>query len=283
MATVYQARDASAPFRAEQRRKVRVGGRTITAAEIAREVQNHEAPTPLEGWRAAARALAVRELLLQEAKRLGLTPDPREDDDGRRETDEEAQIRAAAETQVVTLEPDDTTCRRYYERNTRRFRSADLFEAAHILLPARPDDVAARAAARDAAARLIATLQDRPDAFAALAARHSACPSAGAGGNLGQLKRGDTVHEFDAALAALQPGAITAAPVETRYGVHVLRLERRIDGRQLPYELVAPRVAEYLAERSRRIATAQYLAVLAARTGVEGVELPSPGDVGAMN
>ena len=45
---------------------------------------------------------------------------------------------------------------------------------------------------------------------------------------------------------------------------------------------VQQRIAEYLRERSTRIATAQYLAVLASRAAVEGVELPMPSELGAM-
>ncbi|WP_295814917.1 tRNA (adenosine(37)-N6)-dimethylallyltransferase MiaA, partial [uncultured Nitratireductor sp.] len=50
------------------------------------------------------------------------------------------------------------------------------------------------------------------------------------------------------ALLALEPGALCAAPVETRYGFHIIRLERRHEGRELPYEAVAERIADYLRE-----------------------------------
>jgi peptidyl-prolyl cis-trans isomerase C len=282
MATVYQARDAAAPFRAAQRAKVKVGGKTILSSDIAREMQNHEADSPLASWRAAARALAVRELLLHEARRLELVPDPLSDGDGRHETDDEALIRAVVEQAVATPEPDEATCRRYWERNAARFRSAELFEVSHILLPAAPGDDTARARARSLAAGLIETLGARADLFAQAAAEHSACPSARAGGSLGQLKRGDTVPEFDEAMSRLPVGVVAPEPVETRYGLHVVRVDRYIAGEALPFELVHRRIADYLAERSRRRATAQYLALLAARIGVEGVELPTPGDMGAM-
>ncbi|MGL5735868.1 MAG: peptidylprolyl isomerase, partial [Beijerinckiaceae bacterium] len=62
----------------------------IARNAIAQETQNHPAATPLEAWQAAARALVIRELLLQEARRLVLTPQPLQDDEGRRETGEEA-------------------------------------------------------------------------------------------------------------------------------------------------------------------------------------------------
>jgi peptidyl-prolyl cis-trans isomerase C len=282
MTTLYQARDPAAKFRAVQRAKVSVGGKVIPAAVIAREVQNHEAATPQEAWRAAARALVVREMLLQEAHRVRLAPAPASDDEGRRETEEEALIRGVVEHAVATPQPDAAACHRYYDRNIQRFRSADLYEAAHILLPASADDEAARTAARALAKGLHAILAGNPGAFAGLAAQHSACPSAATGGNLGQVKPGDTVAEFDTALAAMQPGELSAEPVESRYGLHIIRLDRRIEGRVLPFDLVQERIATYLHERSTRQATAQFLALLAARTAIEGVDLPTPSEFGVM-
>lgn len=261
------------------RTTVSVNGVVIPHDLISREVQHHPAPTPVAAWTEAARALVVRELLLQEARRKGLSPEPLRDEKGRRETDEEALIRALVEQEIVTPEPDEETCRRYYEQNRARFRSRDLFEASHILLAAHPGDAAARDAARRTATGLIAQLQQRLDMFGRLAEAYSACPSGKSGGNLGQIGPGDTTPEFEKALYRLAPGEMTKEPVETRYGFHVIRLDRRIEGRELPFELVRDRIADYLFERSRRIAIAQYVARLAAMSDVRGVSLPTPADM----
>ena len=50
--------------------EVRVNGVEIGPEAIAEEIQHHPAPDPQTAWTEAARALAVRELLLQEARRL---------------------------------------------------------------------------------------------------------------------------------------------------------------------------------------------------------------------
>src|SRR4051812_30658355 len=173
------------------RKAVSVNGVPIPHDEISREAQNHPAPTPIAAWTAAARALAVRELLLQEARRKGLEPQPLSDGEGRTETDEEASIRALVEREVSTPAPDEAICRRYYEQNLRRFRSADLYEAEHILIAAHPGDRTAYAAARAQAEVLTTALRDTPERFAELALAYSACPSKEVGGNLGQLSPGD--------------------------------------------------------------------------------------------
>ncbi|HWP24981.1 MAG TPA: peptidylprolyl isomerase [Xanthobacteraceae bacterium] len=260
-------------------REIRVNGVPIPRAAISAEAQHHPARTPLQAWKQAAQALIVRELLLQEARRLGVCTEPASDAQGRRETGEEATIRALLEREVATPEPDEETCRRYYAQNPRRFRSPDIYEAAHILFAAHQDDAQAYARAKAMAEQCLAALREQPERFAELAAAHSACPSAAQGGNLGQITKGQTTPEFERALFALSPGETTQAPVATRYGFHIIRLDRRHEGRQLPYEFVAPRIADYLREAVRRRALAQYVARLAGGARIEGIDLPSAADL----
>ena len=261
---------------------VSVNGVAIARETIARETQHHPAPTPAEAWREAARALVIRQLLLDEASRLSLRPAPIADSEGRRETDEEALTRQIVETQVKTPTPDEAVCRRYYEQNRKRFRSSDLFEADHILFAAPASDAQARDRAKSDARATIAALDAEPHRFGELAKAHSACPSGQQGGNLGQITRGATTAEFDKAIARMEAGETSAEPVETRYGFHVVRLRRRIEGRDLPFEAVHERIAGYLAEAVERRALAQYVSLLAGAASITGIDLGSdePGAPG---
>ena len=261
------------------RKVVSVNGVVVRHDEISREAQNHPAPTPVAAWTAAARALAVRELLLQEARRIVMDAQPLTDGEGRTETAEEASIRSLVEREISTPIPDETACKRYYTHNLKRFRSADLYEAAHILIAARPGDRAAYAAARTEAEAVTAALLDAPERFAELASAHSACLSKAVGGNLGQLSPGDTAPEFDAALRAMAPGEITTEPVASRFGHHIIRLDRKIEGRQLSFEVVRERIADYLVDRTRHTAIAQFVARLTARAEITGVDLPTTADL----
>jgi len=251
---------------------VSVNGVPIARKAIAAEVQNFPAPNPGEGWRAATRALVIRELLLQEAQRLDIQAVPAADQEGSVETNEEARIRALVEQEVPVPEADEATLRRFYDNNRRRFVSAPLFEADHILIAGRGDDEVAFAAARETAVHLAALLVEAPEQFPLLARAHSDCPSAALGGSLGQIGPGDTTSEFEAALRTLAPGAISA-PVETRYGVHLIRLNRHIEGRHLPFEAVREQIASYLDAHVRRQATAQYIALLIGRADIRGIAL----------
>ncbi len=261
------------PMAAAKPKAVSVNGVAISRADIAREVQNHPAAKPLEAWQNSARALVVRELLLQEAKRLALVPMAIEDEAGRRETDDEALVRQLVDCAVKTPEADEASARRYYEQNRKRFRSGDLFEVRHILLAADPGDDAARAEARAHAAALTELLCADISQFAEIAKMASACPSGAVGGNLGQIGPGQTVPEFETALAALPVGKVALQAVETRYGFHIVIVEKRIEGRDLPFELVQQRIAAWLDEKVRRTAIQQYIAILAGKADIVGIDI----------
>jgi len=252
---------------------VSVNGISIARDAIVREMQHHSAPKPVAAWQQAARALVIRELLLQEARRLGVVPQPASDDSGRRETDDEAMIRGLVDREVTVPEPDDETCRRYYDRNSARFRSRDIYEATHILFAALPTDCDAYSRAQADAAGILSALNERPESFATMAQTYSCCPSAAQGGNLGQITAGQTTPEFEQALMALSPGQLCETPVATRYGFHIIRLDRKHEGRILPYEVVAEHIADYLRESVRRRADSQYLARLVTVARIEGIEL----------
>lgn len=245
----------------------------IPRATLIREVQNHAAASPAEAWAEATRALVIRELLLQRANKLGLTSVPIEQD-GVRETDEESVIRIVLEREVHTPRADEATCRRYFEINQARFMTPDLFEPAHILFKVHRDDKAAFGLAFAQAETVLAQLIQHPERFESLARSLSDCSSASEGGRLGQVVRGDTSPEFEAVLVTMEPGQIYAAPVPTRYGIHILRLDRRVTGAALPFETVQLRIAAYLEERTWRRAVAQYITVLAGQAQITGFDLP---------
>ena len=259
--------------------EIRINEVTIPPAAILTEAQNHPAETPEAALDAAAEALAVRELLLQEARRQGLATATQVDDKGRSETEEDALIRDLLARNVTVPEADEITCRRYYDNNNERFRSPDLFEAAHILFSAAQSDAEAYGKAVTEAEQVIAVLQKDPGAFAGLARRLSACTSAQNEGRLGQVARGDTVAEFETFLLNLEEGQLCPVPVRSRYGVHVLRLDRRIDGKQLPFEAVHDRIADYLQMASWQRAIAQFIRILAGDAKISGVAIdaaPTP-------
>jgi peptidyl-prolyl cis-trans isomerase C len=255
---------------------IKVNGIEVPRSEISREAQYFPAQKPIDALQSAARALVIRQLLLAEANRLAIRSTPKSQD-GRTETDEEALIRALFEQEVATPEPDEETCRRYYAQNRARFRTATIYQASHILIAADRSDAAAFRAAKEKAMEIAAQLQAHPGRFDDLAASHSDCASAAQGGNLGQLIAGQTTPEFEQALIAMIPGAI-GDPVESRYGFHIIRLDRKIEGKELPFEIAKTRIEAYLRDAVERRASAQFIARLVSRARIEGIDLADAAD-----
>lgn len=252
---------------------VLVNGREIPQEAIAVEAQHHPAPDPVAAWDAAARALAIRQLLLDEADRLEISSGDLVDIEGRKLAPDDARIEALLAAEVRTPKADTETCRRYYEQHRERFRSQTLVEASHILFAADPQDDLAMGLATGDARMLIRELESDPAQFAALARQHSACPSREQGGNLGQVSAGQMVKPFEEALFALPENTLCPDPIKTRFGVHVIRSGRRAEGNQLPFAAVELAIADYLEEASYRRALAQYVALLAGQARIEGIDL----------
>ena len=152
-----------------------------------------------------------------------------------------------------------------------RFVSGELVAARHILFqvtPGAPID-----ALRNKAEATLSELLKAPARFDAMARECSNCPSGQHGGNLGQLQRGDTVPEFEQALFDGPWSGIRPQLVKTRFGFHILAVDRRAPGRAVPFELARTSIAEQLRARVLERALTQYVRVLAGRADVRGADL----------
>lgn len=143
-----------------------------------------------------------------------------------------------------------------------------MIEASHILFAVTPRSPLN--AVRAKAEAVLREIRHNRALFGDYARRYSNWPSAKVGGNLGHLARGEAVPEFEAALLKEQTTGILLRLVNTRFGFHVVRIERRIGGVRLPFAAVQSRIAAYLVEHVRRKAIQQYLGVLAGRAEIVG-------------
>lgn len=252
-----------------------VNGETVPHSAVAAETQNHAAPKGKPGiaWRKAANAVAVRTLLLQEARRRGLEPDPAEVGPARFETEEEALIRGLLDDAVTVTPPDEDAVRAEWARDPERFRAPPLWEVSHILIACDPQNEEEREVARQRAADLAARAATHPEGFARLAGENSDCGSRNAGGALGQLGPGDTVPEFETALRGLADGAVTPEPVLSRHGWHVIRMDALAEGAVLPYEAVRPKIAEAMEKAAWARAARDFVAGLVAEAEITGADL----------
>lgn len=251
-----------------------VNGEVIDSNAIIREAQNHPAPSDKPGlaWRKAANALAIRTLLLQEAKRRGLAADPRNVGPGKRETDEESLIRILLEDAVRPPRPDRKAVEAAWRSNPERYRSPPLWEVSHILVACDHSEEEGRAAAKSRADAICARANANSDDFSAIASESSDCPSKSAGGMLGQLRPGDTLPEFEAALRGLAEREVTTRPVATRHGWHIIRLDAHDLGRTLPFEAVRDRIAEAMEKMAWARESKRFVDDLIKRSDIAGTD-----------
>lgn len=135
---------------------------------------------------------------------------------------------------LTTAEPVDEA--RLRERYQRAYvdNPSQEYRARHILVQEKAQ-----------AEGLITRLNDG-EAFADLAQQYSEDGSAEQGGDLGWFSSSDMVSAFGDAVAALETGSLTQAPVETRFGWHVIQLD---DTR----EVATPAFSEVAEELRRRV------------------------------
>lgn len=279
--TIAGARSAPQPIGGD----VTVNGETIPAASIRAEIQHHGAPRgkPAQAWTKAAQALVIRTLLLQEADRRGLAANPAELAPGRFETDEEALVRQVLEDAADYSPPTEAAVCAEWKRDPSRFRAPPLWEVSHILCACDPRDGKARKKAMVRAQMLTEQVRNAPRSFAETARLESDCGSSAHGGVLGQIGPGDSVPEFEAALRDLGDGDITAEPVLTRYGYHIIRMDARAKGKVLPFNAVRQSVRDALEKAAWSRAAADVVAKLVTSAQISGVAMRSEPTGGASS
>ena len=240
---------------------LRVNGVLIDDGAIAGErAQYEDEPDPDRGARCA---LVIRELLRQRAVALGMLDEHMLLDD--------AAVDALLARELNVPQSTRADCERYYRQHPARFRRNDIVYASHILFAV--TDRAPLARLRLKAEETLRDVRAEPQGFEQAARELSNCPSAAVGGSLGQLLRGDTVPEFERALFDTAAPGILPSLVNTRFGFHIVRIDRRVDGETLPFDEVESDIAAFLDTRVRHKAMQQYVAVLAGQASIEGVEL----------
>jgi parvulin-like peptidyl-prolyl isomerase len=136
-----------------------------------------------------------------------------------------------------------------YEKNKATYLQPEQVRARHILVSLRDGSPAADARARARADSLDRALKDGAS-FPDLAERFSDDPAtAASGGDLDWFSRGRMAKEFDDAVFALKVGEVSA-PIKTRFGYHVIRLDDRRAAGAKPF-------AEARREIRERLATAR--------------------------
>ena len=154
--------------------------------------------------------------------------------------------REAAEAFDANPAPFEARARDLYVVDPRKFDAPPEIAVSHVLFATPPHSV--EEATRLAAAARSTVLAGAD--FAALARERSEDPSAKANaGSLGTIRIGQTDPAFERAAFALARVGEVSEPVRTDFGVHLIRLDARKEGRPSTFDQVKPRL---MAEQRQR-------------------------------
>lgn len=167
----------------------------------------------------------------------------------------------------------DAEVQQYYQQHQKDFQVDDQVKVRHILISVPPNatpqqDAAAKAKAQGILDQL---RKDKGANFAELAKKYSDDPgSKDQGGELGFLKHGVTVPEFDKAAFSMQPGQISNL-VRTKFGYHIIQVEQKQTAHVKPLDEVKTTIQADLTrqrESQQEQAFAQQMQAEAQKTGL---------------
>ncbi len=231
----------------------------IDEQAVLREEKNHQYEQ--NPRLAAGQELVLRELIRQRGAQLDVVADS-----------SESMLAAVLANDVQTPKADEQACQRYYEQHQDEFREGDLVQAWHILFQVTSNLDVQKLRAK--ATTVLAELHRKGvGEFAAFAAEYSNCPSGAKGGALGEISRGEMVPEFEKVVFAMPEFSLGGELIETRFGFHIVRIGRKLEGHVLPFAQVHDRLAAWLEESSYRRAVHQYLQQLVGAAKITGIPM----------
>ncbi|MBT9333153.1 peptidylprolyl isomerase [Paracidobacterium acidisoli] len=170
-------------------------------------------------------------------------------------------------------QPSQAEIQQYYNTHQQEYRVDDSVKVRHILIPVDASagakaDADAKAKAQDILDQLH---KDNGKNFAELAKKYSGDPgSKDQGGELGWIKHGVTVPEFDQTAFSLQPGQISGL-VHTRYGYHIIQTEEKQVAHVKSLDEMKDSIVQALASETKTRALQSYAAQLAAEAQKSGL------------
>lgn len=219
----------------------RFDGQTITKDEFLKKVET--LPKALQKVAMSKKEdliedMASEHFLLQEAERQGLAKEM-----DVKELLEKAHqkiiiaklVEKEVDKKIVTSEDEIA---QYYEFHKEEFTTPLLLNASHILLKTEEEAAAAKA------------LLDTGLDFEEVAKQKSTDVTAQRGGDLGYFQQGQFVPEFERVAFALKVGEVSA-PVQSRFGYHIIRLNDRVEPKIREFRSVKKVVEERLINEKR--------------------------------
>ncbi|GAM08555.1 chaperone SurA [Geobacter sp. OR-1] len=157
----------------------------------------------------------------------------------------------------------------YYQANRAKFGEQELYRARHILFVTPKDATDSDLAKIRAKADKVLTEAQGGADFTELAKKYSDDPNVSTdGGELGTFKKGDLLPEMEAVVLKLNPGEVSA-PVRSKSGFHIIKLEKKFLGDIKPFDDVKGEIEESLYRKKSEERFNQWVSELRKGAAVE--------------
>ena len=222
-----------------------VAGQPIMASEIdealmamGQRAQNYNNP---QGRAMVLEQIIARRLFLMDAQKNLMEREPAFKEQLKRVKDDMLTtyaIQKAVERVRVT----EDEIKKFYDENPGQFEAGTVYNASHILVES-----------EERAKEIRAKIESGETTFEDAAKAYSSCPSRAQGGELGDFGHGQMVPEFEAACAAMEVGALSE-PVQTQFGWHLIRLNKREEGGTVSFADAKDEIREALLTQKQQAA-----------------------------
>lgn len=134
--------------------------------------------------------------------------------------------------QFDSIKVDPREVKEYFDKNADEFVEKEKIRARHILVKTKAE---AEAVIKSMKGLSGGKLRNE---FIAQAKSKSTGPSAAKGGDLGYFPRGQMVPSFNDAAFAMKEGTMSASPVQSQFGYHVIYIEDKKAAKKLGFDEV---------------------------------------------
>lgn len=169
---------------------------------------------------------------------------------------------------VQNVNVSDQELRAYFDSHPDSFTVPEQVRASHILIKVETQADEAQEAEAHKKIEMVKQRLKKGEDFAALAREFSQGPSSSKGGDLGYLRRGQTVKPFEEAAFGLQPGEVSDV-VETRYGYHLIKVTDKTAETSLSFGEVQDRLSQYLKQVKVEKEISDYVEKLKEKANIE--------------
>ncbi|MGM0381051.1 MAG: peptidylprolyl isomerase [bacterium] len=194
-------------------------------------------------------------------KQMGISQEDAED-----EVREMLIIQEYMDKEIGEIDISEEEAREFFEQNRNQYQKQPQVRARHILKETEGENESSEM--RKELEEIKGKIEAGEAEFSEMAMQHSDDPSAESGGDLGFFTRKQMVKPFAEAAFDMEPGEIKG-PVETQFGLHLIKVEEVKEGENVDFKDVRNEVQQQLKQQQNEAKAQQVVQQLREETDVE--------------